>query len=117
LGIGPAGVSAELDGRPVEAKDGAIEVRGALGSTHKVLLRLGGQQLSRDVAITESGALPDKVELGAARLPRGSSAAKPGAAAAASPPTATPPAAAAKPAAPAKPAVTAKPSGLDRNFE
>jgi hypothetical protein len=93
-----------------------IEVRGALGSTHKVLLRLGGQQLSRDVAITENGALPDKVELAATRVARGPLASKP-AAAGATPPVGAPPATAAKPAATPKPAATAKPSGLDRNFE
>lgn len=121
LGIGPAGVNAEVDGKPVQAKDGVVELRGALGSTHKVLLQLGGQQLTRDVAITESGALPDKIELGPARVTRGSSASKPATAAAAPPsaaaPSAAPPAAASKPAAPAKPAAGAKPSGLDRNFE
>jgi serine/threonine-protein kinase len=116
LGVAPAGVSAEVDGKPVEVKDGVVELRGALGSTHKVLLRIGGQQLSRDVAITENGALPDKLELGIARVARGSSPSKP-AAASASPPTAAPPAAAPKPAVVTKPATTAKPSGLDRNFE
>jgi eukaryotic-like serine/threonine-protein kinase len=119
LGVGPAGVGAEVDGKAVEVKDGAVELRGALGSTHKVLLRLGGLQLSRDVAITENGALPDRLEFVAPRVARGASPSKPATAAAApaAAPAAAAPAAAAKPAVVTKPAATSKPSGLDRNFE
>jgi serine/threonine-protein kinase len=115
VGIGPPGVNVEVDGRPVSLKDGVVELRGALGSTHKVLLRLGAQQLSREVAITESGALPDRLELGAARRERGSI--KPPAGAA--PPSAAPAptSEAARSAAAAKPAAGSKPIGLDRNFE
>ena len=107
LAVGPRGVVVQVDGTPVETKNGVIALRGTLGSTRKVLLRLGEQQLTRDVAITEGGALPDKLELGALRVGR-PSASKPATTGAARPAVAAP-APATKP--------TAKPSGLDRNFE
>jgi eukaryotic-like serine/threonine-protein kinase len=115
LAVAPAGVKVEIDGAPVDAKDGVIELRGPLGSTHRVLLRLTGQQLVRDVAITENGALPDRLELGAppvrsrAPIARTPSVA-PGVPAA---PAAVAPAAPAKPTAPAKPNAVS----LDRKFE
>ena len=119
LVVAPAGVNAEVDGQPVEAKGGVIELRGALGSTRRVLLRLAGQQLSRDVAITENGALPEKLELGApishARAPSASSSSSSSKPAVVSVPPAT---AVAAPAV-AKPAASAKPGAatLDRKFE
>ena len=117
VGVAPAGVKAEVDGKPVETRAGVIELHGGLGSTHSVLLRLGAQQLLRDVAITDDGALPDKLELGApvAHVRPATAAAAPAskpAAAAASPAAAAPPPAA-KPTAPAKPAG----GSLDKNFE
>jgi len=109
LAVAPAGVDAEVDGRPMETSSGVVELRGALGSTHRVVLRFAGQQLVRDVAITQSGALPDRLLLAApsarGRAPRAvkSAAAEP---------------------APAAPAVVAKPvatkpgaGALDRTFE
>ncbi|HVY29524.1 MAG TPA: protein kinase [Polyangiaceae bacterium] len=114
VGVAPAGVTAEVDGVPVEAQGGVLELRGALGSTHQVLLRLAGQQLTRSVAITENGALPDKLELVAARTARAPSSGKSPAVVA--PPPAVAATAATKPPVTAKPAA-AKPSGLDRNFE
>jgi len=126
LVVAPAAVKVEVDGQPVEVKGGAIELRGALGSTHRVLLRLAGQQLSRDVAITETGALPDRLELGAApshaRAPSATAASLSKQSAASAPPAAVgvaPQAAGVAPAAVAKPAVSAKPSAatLDRKFE
>ena len=121
LALAPASVKVEVDGQPVEANAGVIELRGPLGSTHRVLLRLAAQQLTRDVAITENGALPDKLELvpppaaGHARAPSSTAAplSKPAT-------TSVPPATVGvAPPAVAKPVASAKPSTvpLDRNFE
>jgi len=117
LVVGPSGVAAEVDGKPVAAEASAIELHGALGSTHRVLLRLAGQQLSRDVAITENGALPDKLELAPppshARAANATAASKP------SPVAASPAAAGAGSPAAVKPTTAAKPNAasLDRTFE
>jgi serine/threonine-protein kinase len=114
LAVVPALAKAEVEGAPVEVKGGVIELRGLLGSTHRVLLRHNGKQLTREVAITEGGALPDKLELGAAPVRSRAPAAKaPPVAAAASPAAATAPAAPTKPTAPAKPNAVS----LDRKFE
>jgi hypothetical protein len=117
--VAPAGVKAEVDGQPVAISAGTIELRGALGSTHRVVLRLAGQQLLRDVAITESGALPDKLELGSplgrARVSNASAGTSTKSVAGAAPPAtaATPPAVASKPAGSAK----SNGASLDRTFE
>lgn len=117
LVVGPAGVKVEVDGRPVEVTDGAIELRGALGTTHGVLLRLSGQQLIREVAVTESGALPDKLELSHARPANAkappSSKPAPVGAPVTSTSAAGAAAAASKPSAPNKPSTVS----LDRKFE
>ncbi len=121
LALAPATVKAEVDGQSVEAHAGIIELRGPLGSTHKVLLRLGGQQLTRDIAITENGALPDKLELAALPVPGHARAASPTATSLSKPATTGAPTAtvAVAPPAVAKPTASAKPSTvpLDRNFE
>jgi hypothetical protein len=116
----PAGVKAEVDGKKTVASSaGTIELRGALGSTHSVVLRLAGQQLVRDVAITENGALPDKLEL-TSPLARSRASSASAATSSKSPAGAAPPAGTgAPPAVATKPPGTAKSSAasLDRTFE
>jgi eukaryotic-like serine/threonine-protein kinase len=59
----PAGVSVEINGAPVTPKDDAVEINGALGSVHHVRLFSGAHEARADVVVTESGAMPAKVEL------------------------------------------------------
>lgn len=63
LAVLPPGVSVEVDGSPVTPTDGKVVITGALGSTHRVRLSLGHLEDEKEVAITDSGALPAKMVL------------------------------------------------------
>ena len=101
LVIEPSDATAEVDGAPALSPRGVVELEGPLGSIHRVRLRKGKGELVDDVAITESGALPPKLELVAIPPPRAPSG-----------PAAT---ASAAPAAPALPAPTS--AKLRTSFE
>jgi serine/threonine-protein kinase len=76
----PDDVKVQVDGAPVTPKDGVVEIRGTLGSEHRVrLYRLGPDgktdaELEKDVAITETGASPAKLDLPAIAPPASASA-------------------------------------------
>lgn len=102
----PEDATVTVDGNPVTVKRGVVEIKGALGTVHKVSLTASGPkkaEMEEDVSITESGAFPPKLELdlktgagkpsGAALPPGGQPTATP---------TATP---------------TAHPSGVETKFE
>ena len=67
----PDDVRVEVDGAPVQPKDGVVEIRGALGSEHKVrLFRLGDHdggavesEIERVVVVAQHGASPAKLDL------------------------------------------------------
>ena len=59
----PVDALVEIDGVPVPVKRGIVEVTGLLGSVHKVKLTLGKDEIVEDVVVTESGALPAKLEI------------------------------------------------------
>jgi serine/threonine-protein kinase len=65
----PGDATVEVDGTNVTPSDGAVEITGALGSVHKVRLKSGDAEVVRDVAISEAGALPFKIELPAPSAP------------------------------------------------
>jgi eukaryotic-like serine/threonine-protein kinase len=63
--VAPAEVkprTVKVDGAVVKANDGAIEITGAIGSVHKVKVTTGDGETLKDVAITEGGAIPPKVD-------------------------------------------------------
>ncbi len=62
----PGDASVEVDGRAVRAIDGVVEIIGKLGSVHRVRLTKGTSSTEGDVSITETGALPAKIEIGKA---------------------------------------------------
>jgi eukaryotic-like serine/threonine-protein kinase len=81
LVIMPPDAVAEVEGKRVVAKNGIIEIIGAPGSVHRVKLSKGKTETEVEVIVTESGAMPPKVELtfgGAAPKPSASAAAAPG---------------------------------------
>ena len=81
LVIEPKDAKVELDGVPAKAKDGVVELRGALGKVIKVKLTKGKQEYEEDVAITETGAYPVKVVIPPPGAPKPSGSASAGAAA------------------------------------
>jgi serine/threonine-protein kinase len=73
----PDDAKVEVDGAGVTPNDGAVEITGAIGSVHKVKVTTGDGEVLRDVAITEGGAIPPKVEGAAPKLGGAKPAAKP----------------------------------------
>ncbi len=73
----PADASVEVAGKPVTVTDGVIELRGALGSLHRVVLTKGAQKAKVEVVIAEAGAMPPKVELPAIPEDKPAASAKP----------------------------------------
>ena len=59
----PADATVDVEGTPVVARDGLVEIHGALGSVHAVHVKVGDIETSVDVVVTEDGALPPKIEL------------------------------------------------------
>jgi len=53
----------QVDGAPVENRNGIVEIVGALGSVHEVRVSRGAKTISKDVAVTEVGALPPVLQL------------------------------------------------------
>lgn len=71
VGILPVDALVDVDGETVVVKDGAIAIAGGLGTVHRVHISKGADQVTEDVAVTQQGAVPAKLELKA-------SVAKPG---------------------------------------
>ncbi len=59
----PEGATVEVDAAPITAKDGLVEIHGALGSVHAVHVKAGDDEATTNVVVTEDGALPPKIEL------------------------------------------------------
>lgn len=64
--ITPEDAKVEVDRGPVGVQAGKIEIAGRLGSVHQVRLVKGEFETTRNVIITEQGAVPGKVEIEAA---------------------------------------------------
>ncbi|WP_437670258.1 protein kinase domain-containing protein [Sorangium sp. So ce131] len=67
LAVAPADALVEVDGAPAEVKDGAVTVSGMPGSRHRVRIAKGGNEVERDVFVTEAGAVPPALELSVTR--------------------------------------------------
>ena len=63
LEIIPANATVVVDGQAVKPENGRVAIKGSLGSTHTVRVTAGGIETSGNVAVTEGGALPPKIEI------------------------------------------------------
>jgi serine/threonine protein kinase len=72
--IAPDDVEVTLDGVPVKAKNGLLEITGIPGSVHKVNLKSKDGEVEEDVVVAENGALPPKVTLEKGAKPKRSGA-------------------------------------------
>ncbi len=63
LVVMPAGVFVDVDGAPAKIQDGTVEIEGPLGSVHHVRVHRGKAEVAADVIVTDSGAVPPKLEL------------------------------------------------------
>ncbi len=63
LVIIPDEAEVKVDGLSVKVKKGAVEITGKPGTVHKVTLTLGKDTIEEEVVVTDSGALPPKLEL------------------------------------------------------
>ncbi|WP_437876130.1 serine/threonine protein kinase [Sorangium sp. So ce513] len=61
--IWPEDALVELEGERTATSDGVLEINGRLGRTYKVRVFKGSSQVTTEIAITEGGAYPAKVEL------------------------------------------------------
>jgi len=107
--VAPADAKVETNGAPVELRDGKIELTGIIGSVHKLRVTAGGRETKAEVVLSESGPVPSRVELAAARgtgptRPATGTGANPVTAAPVAPPPVTP-----SVTPPVKPPVTPKP--------
>jgi hypothetical protein len=62
----PGGAQVEVDGVPTTVVGDSVTLKGPLGSKHAVHVAAGSRQAYGDVFVTESGAVPDRVDLPAA---------------------------------------------------
>jgi eukaryotic-like serine/threonine-protein kinase len=76
--ITPATAAVEIDGNASAVKNGFVIVAGALGSKHNVHVMAAGKETTVVVVISEDGAVPDRIELGAPRPVKASGAPGPG---------------------------------------
>ncbi len=65
LAVAPHDAIVEVDDAGAPTHDGAVEISGALGSVHHVRVSRGPLEASAEVRVTERGAVPARVELGA----------------------------------------------------
>ena len=63
LVIIPDEAEVKVDGAAVKVKKGAVEISGKPGSVHKVTVTVGKESIEEEVVVTDSGALPPKLEL------------------------------------------------------
>ena len=86
----PSDAAVEVDGAPATVHDGTVDLDGTPGSKHRVRVVKGGREVVTEVAVTETGAVPAKVELVARPGGRPGPLAPPAGSAAPSPPKAKP---------------------------
>ena len=60
--VAPPEAKVEVDGSLVEIHDGRIEIKGAVGTVHPVRVMAGGRESRAEVAITESGPVPTRID-------------------------------------------------------
>ena len=117
--ISPPLARVSVDGTPATAREGVIDIEGAVGSVHKVELSLDGKSTKVDVVLSEAGPVPSRVEIpGLAPLQAHGAAGKPASPAVgqpATPASVKPTSAKSEPAKPANPAPPSEPA-INRNF-
>jgi serine/threonine-protein kinase len=117
--ISPPLARVSVDGTPATAREGIVDIEGAVGSVHKVELSLDGKSTKVDVVLSEAGPVPSRVEIpGLTASQAHGTAGKPAPSPAAGQPAAASPkpvAAKPEPAKPANPAPTSEPA-INRNF-
>ena len=59
----PKDAKVEVEGAAVELSDGLLEIKGTLGTVHKVRVSAGGESKLVEVAITDNGPSPAKIEI------------------------------------------------------
>jgi serine/threonine-protein kinase len=94
----PGATRVSVDGQDTPIDGGVVEISGKLGSKHTVQVAAGDRKLAREVFVTESGAVPDRIELPKPALAPVAAGKPTAAATAATPATARPPATAPAPA-------------------
>lgn len=52
-----------MDDQPAKIEGGRVAIKGALGSMHTVRVTAGGPEKSFEIAVTEGGARPAKIEM------------------------------------------------------
>ncbi len=118
--VAPPEAVVDVDGKAVAISDGGVDISGPLGSVHSVHAAVGTRQVSEQISIAETGAVPGRIDVppsasgSPSRPPRASATAKPAPATPPFAPTVTPTAApAATPKTPAP-----KPTGptLQKQF-
>ncbi|MGK3987226.1 serine/threonine-protein kinase [Sorangium sp. So ce136] len=116
LAVAPRDAAVEVDGAPVEVREGLVEIAGVLGSNHRVRLVSAGVERVGNVVVTENGAFPPTMAIdGAAAGPSGAAAGPSGAAAGRTNTAAGPSgAASARPQPPRRPAAEKAPSEAPR---
>jgi serine/threonine-protein kinase len=65
----PANAIVLVDGSPAALDDGAVFVKGDLGSVHRVTLRVGAREGTYDVVVSDHGAIPPRLVLDATATP------------------------------------------------
>ena len=68
LAIVPADATVDIDGVGVRVENGVVLLTGTIGSTHAVSVTAGGRHTTVQVAVTEGGSIPARVELQAATV-------------------------------------------------
>ncbi|WP_437923923.1 protein kinase [Sorangium sp. So ce291] len=114
LAVAPRDAAVEVDGAPVEVREGLVEIAGMLGSNHRVRLVSAGVERVGNVVVTENGAFPPTMAIdGAAAGPSGAAAGPSGAPSARPQPPRRPAAEKALPEAPRPPADPLVPSTFE----
>ena len=77
VAVAPTSAVVTVDGAPATPRAGMVDVTGTIGSVHTVTLTEGAKVVRTDVAISESGPVPARVELGVGGAPAIAIGAKP----------------------------------------
>jgi serine/threonine-protein kinase len=67
----PPTARVEVEGKETPLSEGVLEITGAVGSVHKVRVVAGGAEKNVRVVVSDSGAVPPKIEVEGAAAPTG----------------------------------------------
>ena len=60
----PPGAIVEVDGAAASLENGTLRITGTIGSVHRVKVKHGGAEKNVRVVVAQTGAVPEKIELG-----------------------------------------------------